>query len=108
MRNLISQTKVYNTSPVSQFCVLGYSVPFRLDRTGKGGGISTCRMLSKFTFEKEIEAFATENNLRQVKWLLVCSCNPNLSNISVPLKAIDKAIDFNSKKFELQEILMSK
>ena len=55
-------------------------------------------MISKFTFEKEIEVFATENNLRKVKWLLVCSYNPNLCNMPVPLNAIDKAIDFNSKK----------
>ena len=87
MRNLISETKVDNTFSVSQFCVPGYSVPFRLDRTGKGGGIWPCRMLSKFTFEKEIEAFATENNLSMVKRLLVCSYNPNLCNIPVPLNA---------------------
>ena len=56
-------------------------------------------MLSKFTFEKEIEAFAIENRLRKVKWLLVCSYNQNLFNIPVHLNAIDKAVDFNSKKF---------
>ena len=39
MRNLISETKVDNTSSVSQFCVPGYSVLSRLDHTGKGGGI---------------------------------------------------------------------
>ena len=39
MRNLISEKKVDNSFHVSQFCVPGYSVPFRLDRTGKGGGI---------------------------------------------------------------------
>ena len=79
---LISETKIDNTFPVSQFCVPGYSVPFRLDRTGNGGGIMLyvkehipCRMLSKFTFEKEIEAFAIVINLRKVKWLLVCSYN---------------------------------
>ena len=79
---LISETKIDNTFPVSQFCVPGYSVPFRLDRTGNGGGIMLyvkehipCRMLSKFTFEKEIEAFAIEINLRKVKWLLFCSYN---------------------------------
>ena len=99
MRNLISETKVDNAFPVSQFCVPGYSVPFRLDRTEKGGGIWPCRMLSKFTFEKEIEAFAIENRLRKVKWLLVCSYNQNLFNIPVHLNAIDKAVDFNSKKF---------
>ena len=57
-------------------------------------------MLSKFTFEKEIKAFAIENNLRKVKWLLVCSYKPNLCSIPVHLNAIDKGIDFNSKKFE--------
>ena len=50
---LISETKVDNTFPVSQFCVPGYSVQFRLDSTGNGGGIMLyikehipCRMLS--------------------------------------------------------------
>ena len=54
---LISETKNDNTLPMSQFCVPEYSVPFRLD----GGGIMLyvkehmpCRILSKFTFEKEI------------------------------------------------------
>ena len=100
MRNLISETKVDNTSPVNQFCVPGYSLSFRLDRTGKGGSIWNWRMLSKFNFEKEIEAFSIENNLRKVKWLLVCSYNPNLCNIPIPLNAIDKAINFNSKKIK--------
>ena len=99
MRNLIYETKVDNTSPVSQFCAPGHSVPLRLDRIGKRGGIWPCRMLSKFNLETEIEAFAIENNLRKVKWLLVCFCKPNLCNILVPLNAIDKAIDFNYKKF---------
>ena len=99
MRNLISETKVDNAFPVSQFCVPGHSVPFRLDRTEKGGGIWPCRTLSRFTFEKEIEAFATENNQGKVKWLLVCSYNPNFCNGLVHSNAIDRAINFNSKKF---------
>ena len=104
---LISETKIDNTFPVSQFCVPGYSVPFRLDRTGNGGGIMLyvkehipCRMLSKFTFEKEIEAFAIEINLRKVKWLLVFSYNPNFCNLPVHLNAIDKAIEFYSKTYD--------
>ena len=36
---LISETKIDNTFPVGQFCVPEYSVPFRLDCTGSGGGI---------------------------------------------------------------------
>ena len=96
---LISETKIDNAFPVSQFCVPGYSIPFRLDRTGNGGGIMLyvkehipCRMLSKFTFEKEIEAFPIEINLRKVKWLLICSHNPNICNLPVHLNAIDKVI----------------
>ena len=66
---IISKTKIDNAFPVSQFCVPGYSATFRLDRTGNGGDIMlyvkehiSCRMLSKFTFEKEIEAFTIESN----------------------------------------------
>ena len=70
---LISETKTDNTFPVSQFYVPGYWVPSRLDRTENGGGIMLyvkkhipCRILSKFTLEKEIESFAIEINLRKV------------------------------------------
>ena len=59
---LISETKIDNTFPVSQFCVPGYSMPFRLDRTRNGGVImlyfkkhTPCIMLNKFTFEKELK-----------------------------------------------------
>ena len=103
---LISETEIYNTFPVSQFCVPGYSVPFRLDRTGNGisvicyGTYISFRMLSKFTFEKEIKFFAIEINLCKVKWLLTCCYNPNFSNLPVHLNAIDKAIKFYSKTYE--------
>ena len=54
---LISKAKIDNVFPVSRFCVPGYSVPFRLDRTRNGRGIILyvqkhipCRTLSKFFF----------------------------------------------------------
>ena len=97
---LISETKIDDTFPVSQFSVPGYSVPCRLDRTGNGGCVMLyvkehipCRMLSKFTFEKEIEAFAIKINLRKVMWLFVCSYSPNFCNLLVHLNAIDRAIN---------------
>ena len=87
---LIFETKIDNTFSVSQLCVPGYSVPLGLDRTGNGEGIMLflkehipCRMLSKFIFEKLIEAFVIEISLRKVKWLLVCSCDPNFCNLPV-------------------------
>ena len=104
---LISETKIDNTFPVSQFCIPGYSVPLKLDSTGNGGCIMLhvkehipCRMLSEFPFEKQIEVFAIEINLRKVKWLLVCSYNSNFCNLPVHLNAIDKAIKFCSKAYD--------
>ena len=55
-------------------------------------------MLSKFTFEKEIEAFPIEINLRKVKWLLVYSYSP-FCNLPVHLNATDEAIEFYSKTY---------
>ena len=57
-------------------------------------------MLSKFTFKREIEAFVIEINLRKVMCLLVCSYNPNFSDLPVHLNAIDKTIEFYSKTYD--------
>ena len=35
----ISETKIDNSFSISQFTKTGYSIPFRLDRTSRGGGI---------------------------------------------------------------------
>ena len=52
-----------------------------------------CRMLSKFTFEKQIEDFAIEIDMRDVTWLLVWS-------VPVHLNAIKEAIKSYSKMYE--------
>ena len=36
---MISETKLDESFPVGQFLIDGYSVPYRLDRDGNGGGI---------------------------------------------------------------------
>ena len=36
---MISETKIDETFPDSQFLIKGFSVPYRLDLTAKGGGI---------------------------------------------------------------------
>ena len=36
---MISETKINDTFPDSQFLIEGFSVPYRPDRTAKGGGI---------------------------------------------------------------------
>ena len=51
-------------------------------------------ILRKFNFEKEMRAITIEASLRL---RMVCSYNPNFSNLLVHLNAIDKAIKFYSK-----------
>ena len=78
---MISETKLDESFPPSQFFLDGYSVPFRLDRNGNGGGILLyirddlpSKLLS---MNKNIEGFFVEINLRnKKKWLLSCSYNP--------------------------------
>ena len=36
---LVSESKLDDTFPVGQFCIDGYSTPYRFDRTSHGGGI---------------------------------------------------------------------
>ena len=36
---MISETKLDESFPTSQFMINGFSAPFRLDRNDKGGGI---------------------------------------------------------------------
>lgn len=36
---LITETKLDDSFPIGQFCIKGYSTPYRLDRSSKGGGI---------------------------------------------------------------------
>ena len=70
---ILSGIKIANIFFVSQFSVPGYSVTFKLDRKKNGRGIMLyvkehilCRMLVKFTFEKETEVFVIEINLPEV------------------------------------------
>ena len=78
---MISETKLDESFPPSQFFLDGYMVPFRLDRNGNGGGILLyirddlpSKLLS---INKNIEGFFVEINLRnKKKWLLSCSYNP--------------------------------
>ena len=71
MTYLISKTKLDESFPPSQFLLDGYSVPFRSDRDGNGGGILLFireYIPSKLLLmNKNIEGFFVETNLRNKK-----------------------------------------
>ena len=72
---LVSETKIDDTFPLAQFCVEGYSTPYRLDRTCKGGGlllyvrddILLKQTKLKFIENEAFEEFFVEINMRKKK-----------------------------------------
>ena len=96
---MISETKIDNSFPISQFTMTGYSIPFRLDRTRHGGGIllffreDIPSKIIKTDCDPDFEEIFVEINLRKKKWLLCCSYNPHKRNITNHLKNICKTLD---------------
>ena len=77
---MVSETKIEDTFPESQFLIEGFLTPYRLDPTAKGGGISlyirqyiASKYLKKIRVNESFEGFFVELNLRSKKWLLRCS-----------------------------------
>ena len=94
---MVSETKLDNSFPVSQFLIDGYSPPFRLDRDNNGGGIMLfvredfpCKLLS--VENHPMEGFYVEINLRKTKWLLCCSYNPSRCKIDFHLENLNRSL----------------
>ena len=96
---MVSETKLDDTFPTSQFLMQGYSTPFRNDPTSKGGGILLyiredipCNIFKTET-DAYYEGFFIEINLRKKKSLLSCSYNSHKNNIGTHLQIIGKTLD---------------
>ena len=93
---MISESKIDDSFPDSQFFLDGYSTPYRLDRKRNGGGIMLfvrnhipSKMIS---IEKlPIESFSIKSNLRKRRWLINCYYNPNNGNIESHLDSVSKS-----------------
>ena len=68
---LLSETKLNDTFPVSQFLIHGFHAPYRADRTANGGGLLlfVSEHLPtkgiKVEFSTKIEAIVIEINLKK-------------------------------------------
>ena len=92
---MVSATKIDDTFPESQFLIEGFSKPFRLDRTAKGGGILLyiredipCKYIKQF-----VRGVFVELNLRRKKWLLGSSYNHHKENIASHHSNISAALE---------------
>ena len=104
---MVSQTKIDDTFPESQFLIEGFSKSFRLDRTAKGGGILLfiredipCRYIKQTTLNNSFEGFFVELNLRSKKWLLGCSYNHHKENIASHLSNASATLDKLCRAYE--------
>ena len=80
---MLSETKLDSNSLSTQFLINDFSIPYRLDRNSKGGGILLyvrdkiiVLALNRYSLPPHIEILVYELNLRNRKWLVCCSYNP--------------------------------
>ena len=94
---ILTETKIDNSFPDSQFIIEGFSKPYRLDRNAHGGGILIyvredipSKQLNKHMFAEDIEGIFVEINLRKCKWLLFGTYHPPNQNDTYYFDSIRK------------------
>ena len=95
---MISETRLAESFPLSQFYIDGFVLPFRLDRDSHGGGIMLyfCEGIPIKLLSSEVippEGFYIEMNLYKKKSLINCSYNPEKRNISKHIAAMRNNLD---------------
>ena len=108
---VITETKLDSSFPIGQFCIPGFSPPFRLDRNttglGVGGGILIytrediiCRELKNHPPLKNAEGIFLELNLRRSRWLFFGGYNPSKGNIGNFVNDIGPILDHYMPKYD--------
>ena len=107
---LVSETKIDETFPSSQFLIPGYTTPFRADRSingGAGGGLLLyiredipSKVVVNKVIHPNIECFFVEINLYKKKWLIGSTYNPSKNLISNHVKVLSMFIDEHLQQYE--------
>ena len=81
---MVTETKIDKSFIASQFIVPAFTLPYRFDRIKDGGGVLVyiredipSKVLNISYIASDIEYLGIEVNVRNVKWLAVCSYNPH-------------------------------
>ena len=100
---IVTETKLDDSFPKAQFCIDGFSIPYRLDRNRNGGGLMIyvrddipSKMLTKHNLPEDIEAAFIELNFRKCKWLLCATYRAPSQNHNYFFDNIDKGLDVYS------------
>ena len=108
---MVSEAKIDDSFPVDNFVIDGFSTPYRSDRDSNGGGIMLYvredipSSLLATDEKSHIESFYVELNLRNKKWLINCSYNPNKIMICNHLDPLSTYLDLHSTTYEKISIL---
>ena len=96
---IVTETKFDDSFPKTQFCIDGFSIPYRLDRNRNGGGLMIyvrddipSKMLTKHNLPEDIEAAFIELNFRKCKWLLCATYRAPSQNHNYFFDNIDKCL----------------
>ena len=98
----ITETKLDESFPSSQFILEGYQVPLRLDRNSDGRGIMVyvregilCRKLNSYNTIGDFEGIFFVINLRKNKWPFFGGYNPKKENIVNFLTNVASTLDYS-------------
>ena len=100
---MVTETKLDDSYPTSQFFIEGFCKPYRMDRNKHGGGILIyiredipSKQLSKHNFTKHIEGMFIEINLRKTRWLLFGTYHPPSQSDKEYFEQVGLALDVYS------------
>ena len=104
---MVTETKLDDSFPTSQFFMAGLCTPFRLYRSKKCDGIilyirsnTTSTKFKKYIINNQIEAFFAEIRIGNSEWLLCCSYNPNKLQIASHIQEISNRMDAYCSKYD--------
>ena len=99
---VVTETKIDESYPNSQFSIDGFSTPFRLDRNKFGGGVMIyvkenllCVEIPFQNKPKDIECIFLDLRIRNKRFLLVGGYNPDKKLITHFLSHVGKCLDKN-------------
>ena len=98
---LISETKLDSTFPNSLFHIDGFSPPYRIDRTNRGGGLILyvrkdipSKELRSISMPTDNECIFIEINIFKKKWFICSFYNPHKTQILKHQSSRSKSLDY--------------
>ena len=103
----ISETKLDDSFPDSNFLIPGYSSPFRLDVSSTSGGILVfiketvpSKLLKKIDIPSNLQILPIEINLRKSKWLILPIYKPPSITENYFLEHMNRIIEYYSSEYD--------